>query len=112
MEILKLLKLQWDRTLAVVAAFAAGLAMLLGYIGVSGTPHVAEQLPYFISGGFFGIFLLGIAIAAWLTADLRDEWRELRAVRRLLEEDMKRADSPSYADASSTTTTSSDSWIQ
>jgi hypothetical protein len=90
MEILKLLRLQWDRTVALTALLVGALALILGYVGVSGTPHVAEQLPYFISGGLFGIFMLGIASVAWLTADLRDEWRELRALRNLLEEDMAR----------------------
>lgn len=90
MEILNLLRLQWDRTVALAALLLGALALLLGYVGVSGTPHVAEQLPYFISGGLVGLFLLGIASVAWLTADMRDEWRELRALRNLLEEDLRR----------------------
>lgn len=81
MDIVNFLRAQWDRSLAVVAVLFAGLALLMGYLGVSGTPHVAAQLPYFISGGLFGIFMLTIAATLWVSADLRDEWRELRALR-------------------------------
>jgi hypothetical protein len=95
-EFLKFARVQWDRTTAVVAAVLGALALLCGFIGVSNTPYVGAQLPYFISGGLFGIFLLGIAVTAWLTADLRDEWRELRAIRDLLDEDLRlrRGDQP------------------
>jgi hypothetical protein len=86
MEIMRFFRLQWDRTAAVIAAVVGVIALLLGYFGISGTPHVAAQLPYIISGGLFGIFALGIASMAWISADLRDEWRELRALRQLMEE--------------------------
>jgi hypothetical protein len=32
------------------------------------------------------VFLLGLGGMLWLSADLRDEWRELRAIRKRLEE--------------------------
>ena len=88
MEILKVLRVQWDRSLAIGAAVGGLIVLLCGYIGISGTPHVAYQLPYLISCGVFGIFLLGIAAIAWISADLRDEWHELQSLRGLLEEDM------------------------
>jgi hypothetical protein len=87
MGLLKLIRLQWDRSIAVVMAAVGLIALLLGYFGTSGTPHVAEQLPYFISGGLFGIFCLTVAAIAWISADLRDEWRELHGIRGLLEEE-------------------------
>ena len=89
MEILKVLRVQWDRTLAVVAALIGALCLLLGYVGVSGTGHVAAQLPYFISGGLFGIFLLAVGCTSWVSADLKDEWRELHTMRQLLDEDLQ-----------------------
>jgi hypothetical protein len=46
-------------------------------VGVSGTAYPADQLPYIISGGVGGIFLLGLGAMMWLSADLRDEWRKL-----------------------------------
>jgi hypothetical protein len=70
-------RLQWDRVGAWVCIGVGALVLLLGYIGVSGTPYTSEQLPYIISGGLTGIFLLGIGGMLWLSADLRDEWRKL-----------------------------------
>jgi hypothetical protein len=51
------------------------LCLFLGYLGVSGTPHVAKQMPYLISGGLAGLFFLGLGGLLWISADLRDEWR-------------------------------------
>lgn len=45
--------------------------MILGWFGVSGTPLVAKQLPYLVSGGLGGlalVFLGGLALGA---ADIR-----------------------------------------
>lgn len=81
MELMTLLRAQWDRAAALALAGTALLILLLGYVGVSGAAFVAAQLPYFISAGFFGLFLLTIAATLWLSADLRDEWRELRELR-------------------------------
>ena len=80
------LRVQWDRLGAVGAALVGLAALALGWAGVSGTPHMAEQLPYFISGGLVALFFLGMAVTLWLSADLRDEWRELRALRLILAE--------------------------
>jgi hydrogenase/urease accessory protein HupE len=84
-DLQKFLRVQWDRSIATVAVIIGVIALFLGYRGVSGTEYVAAQLPYFVSGGLIGIFFLGIAGIAWISADLRDEWRELRALRELLE---------------------------
>jgi hypothetical protein len=88
MEIMKLIRVQWDRGIAVGAGIGGLIALLVGYLGVSGTSHVAKQMPYFISCGVFGIFLIVVAAIAWISADLRDEWRELSSLRGLLEEDL------------------------
>jgi hypothetical protein len=45
-------------------------------------------MPYIVSAGLTGLFLLGIAVARWITADRRDEWRELRRVGTLLEREL------------------------
>lgn len=86
MDLMSVLKTQWDRSLAVALSLLGGLALLLGYIGVSGEALLARQMPYIISGGLTGIFLLGLAATLWLSADLRDEWRELHIAREMLEE--------------------------
>ena len=77
MEVTHWLRAQWDRALASVAIGAGALALLLGWIGVSGAAFPAQQIPYVISGGLVGLFLLGIGGMLWLSADLRDEWRKL-----------------------------------
>jgi hypothetical protein len=86
MKISTLLKLQWDRALAVLAAIVGAVALFLGYLGTSGTDLVAGQLPYLISGGLCGMFAITIAATLWLSADFRDEWRELRTLREHLME--------------------------
>jgi hypothetical protein len=49
---------------------------------VSDTAFPAEQIPYVVSGGLVGVFLLGLGAVLWLSADLRDEWRKLDAIER------------------------------
>ena len=88
MEFMNLLRSQWDRAIAIACAIGGALALLIGWIGTSGTSHVAEQMPYIISAGLTGIFLLGVGAVLWITADLRDEWRELRRVGTLLEREL------------------------
>lgn len=86
MGFLKYVRAQWDRTAAVVAAVVGLLALQLGWLGASGTEYLAKQIPYVISGGLLGIFLLGVATTLWLSADLRDEWRQLKALERAVRE--------------------------
>jgi hypothetical protein len=81
MNVMTALRTQWDRIGAVAAIVVGLVSLFLGYLGVSGTEYVAKQMPYIIANGLFGIFMLGVGTALWLSADLRDEWRELRALR-------------------------------
>jgi hypothetical protein len=69
---------QWDRVAAWACVAIGGLVLVLGWIGVTSTPYSFEQIPYVISGGLGGIFLLGVGAMLWTSADLRDEWRVLR----------------------------------
>jgi len=75
--VLRILRNQWDRVTAVVAVLLGAAALVNGWVGVSGTGLTSEQIPYIVSGGIAGLFLLGIAAVLWLSADLRDEWRKL-----------------------------------
>lgn len=84
MDLLNLIRAQWDRAAAVGAVVLGGLALLFGYIGVSGTGYAAEQMPYIVSGGITGIFLLGIGATLYISADLRDEWRKLDEIEQHL----------------------------
>ena len=85
MDIGKYLRNQWDRVGAWLLCIPSGVvALVAGYVGVSGTLETGKQLPYVISGGMTALFLLGIGALLWLSADLRDEWRKLDAIDRHL----------------------------
>ena len=86
MDPTKWLRLQWDRGLAWAFAVAGAVALIVGWVGVSSTAYSAEQLPYIISGGIGGIFLLGVGATLWLSADLRDEWRKLDRIEEALQQ--------------------------
>jgi hypothetical protein len=81
MDLKTLLRAQWDRAAGAAAAALGLIVLALGWYGVSGTPELGKQVPYFISGGIGGMFLLGLGGILWLSADLRDQWRELRRIR-------------------------------
>ncbi len=98
MDPAKWLRLQWDRALAWVLVAAGAIALIAGWVGVSSTAYAAEQLPYIISGGIGGIFLLGVGATLWLSADLRDEWRKLDQIEEALQQ---REGIPVHAEADS-----------
>jgi hypothetical protein len=79
MNLLKYVRVQWDRAGAVLCAVVGVVALIFGYLGTSNTEYIAEQIPYIISGGLAAIVLFTAAGVLWLSADLRDEWRELAA---------------------------------
>jgi hypothetical protein len=73
---------QWDRVSAWCLIGLGGIAIILGWNAVSSEPLTAQQVPYIVSGGIGGLFLLGVGAMLWLSADLRDEWRKLDAIER------------------------------
>lgn len=77
MDLKLFLRAQWDRVGAWALIGLGALALLLGWIGVSGTALPSEQIPYVVSGGLVGISLIGVGTMLWLSADVRDEWRKL-----------------------------------
>ncbi|MGH3521133.1 MAG: hypothetical protein ACRDQ7_27905 [Haloechinothrix sp.] len=84
MDIVTWTRSQWDRLTAGATAVAAAVVLIIGWRGVSGTAYPAEQLPYIVSAGLGGLFLLGISTALWLSADLRDEWRKLDRIEQAI----------------------------
>lgn len=80
MNLKNYLRCQWDRAGAVACLAIGVVAMIVGYVGVSGTRETADQIPYVVSGGMVGLFLLGTGVMLWLSADMRDEWRKLDAI--------------------------------
>ena len=86
MELGKWLRVEWDRGAAIGCAVLGALLLLIGWLRMSSTPYPAEQLPFILSGGIGGVFLLGIGATLWLSADLRDEWRKLDSIDEVLHE--------------------------
>jgi hypothetical protein len=85
---------QWDRVAGFALIAAGAIAIVLGYIGVSDSPYVAEELAYIISGGIGGLFLLGVGAALLISADLHDEWRKLDRIEDVLVRRAKDATPP------------------
>ena len=86
MDLKSYLRTQRDRVGAIVLVAAGAVALLFGWIGVSGTALSHEQLPYLVSGGLVGIILVGVGATLWLSGDLRDEWRKLDLLEQALAE--------------------------
>jgi hypothetical protein len=83
-DIARWARTQWDRVSAVACVAAGAVALLIGWLGVSDAVYPAAQIPFVVSGGLVGIFLVGIGGVLWLSADLRDEWRELHRIEEHL----------------------------
>lgn len=62
------------------------VALILGYIGLYDALDTGEQLAYLVSGGIFGLFLLGLGAMLWLSSDLTTERKKLEAVEHHLYE--------------------------
>jgi hypothetical protein len=78
------LRAEWDRILGFSLVVLGAVMVFAGYQGVSGSPFVADQLSYLMSGGIIGLFLLGTGATFILLADLHDEWRKLDRVEMQL----------------------------
>ena len=98
MTLLRWLRVQWDRTVAVTVFVAGVLALVAGWAGISDEVFAARQLPYLLSGGIGGLFLLGVGATLWLSADLRDEWHQLRRIEQRLADGEGMPSFPSPAD--------------
>jgi hypothetical protein len=104
MEMKRFVQTNVDRVVAVVLTAAGGVAIVVGWFGVSRTGLAAQQIPYVISGGLGGIALIAIGCTVWLSADLQDEWRRLDALdERLGELSTARAHAAAAADNGRTT---------
>jgi hypothetical protein len=84
MDVLTVLKSQWDRIAAVVCAVGGVILLIVGYQGIADSPYVAEELAYLISGGLGGVFLLGVAATLYISADMHDEWRKLDRIEEAI----------------------------
>lgn len=87
MDLAGWVRAQWDRVAAWLLIAGGLISLLVGWYGVSHTAYVAEQMPYVVSAGLFGLSLMGLGATTWLSADLRDEWRKLDQVADLLRDE-------------------------
>jgi len=81
-----LIRTQGDRAGALGLVVVGLLALLAGWIGMSGAILTYEQLPYILSGGLFGLALIMMGTGLWLSADIRDEWRRIDRLEDTLAE--------------------------
>jgi hypothetical protein len=88
-------RLESDRLAGWVSVAVGLLALLLGWIGTSGSKYAAQQLPYILTGGIGGVFGLGLGATLLLSADLRDEWRKLDKIHEELRHVREHADATS-----------------
>ncbi|MBA3743079.1 hypothetical protein [Sporichthya sp.] len=84
MDVLTVLKSQWDRIAAVLCVVGGVILLIVGYQGIADSPYVAEELAYLISGGLGGVFLLGVGATLYISADMHDEWRKLDRIENAI----------------------------
>jgi len=65
---------------------AGGLAIVLGWFGVSGQALVAKQLPYLVSGGIFGLGLVALGTFYLFSEDLRRDSGRIDRLERMVAE--------------------------
>jgi hypothetical protein len=98
MNLKKWLRPQGDRIAAIVCLAVGSVILLAGWLGMSGTPYPAEQMPYIVSGGIAGLVFVAVGATLWLSSDLRDEWTKLDriedALRTLADQSQPAAGSP------------------
>jgi hypothetical protein len=64
----------------------AAIFILAGWIGVSGTPVVAKQIPYVVSGGIAGVFIAIFGAYFLATEELRKDSGRLDRLERMVNE--------------------------
>jgi len=62
----------------------AALVILIGWIGVSGTPVVAKQIPYVVSGGIGGVLLAVLGAYFLGTEELRKDSGRLDRLEQMV----------------------------
>jgi hypothetical protein len=69
-----------------VLCITGAIAVFVGYWGVSDTLDPGKQLPYIISGGIGGVFLLGVGAALIFQSDMAEGRREVRELRTVVDQ--------------------------
>jgi len=81
-NVLTVLKSQWDRVAALAALVAGVIALIVGYHGVAHTKYTPDALAYLISGGLGGVFLLGVGALLYSSATCMTSGANSTASRR------------------------------
>ena len=81
----------WPFVLGSILVAGGLAAIVIGYLGVSGTVYVPLQLPYLVSGAVLGLALVIVGTALFVVQVLT---RQTRLLRRLLSEVEAPADKP------------------
>jgi len=71
--LLRVVRAEWERTLAWTLAVAAAVLLYVGHRNVAASPFAAEEVAHLITGGVGALVLLVAAVGLLLAADLRDE---------------------------------------
>jgi hypothetical protein len=75
---------------------AGAIAITVGYLGIRNESDVALQLPYVLSGGISGVFLLGmgatVAFATWFVDLTRSQREVVNSMEELREDTAALAD--------------------
>lgn len=78
------LRRRWRVVLGWVCIGLGGLFILLGWLGVSGDPNVARQLPYLVSGGLGGLAFVVVGAGLLIAEDLRSDRHRLGRIEAAL----------------------------
>jgi hypothetical protein len=78
------LRAAWDRLLGFALIAVGATLALAGYVGLSGTRRIPEEVSYLTSGAVGGLFLLVCGATLVLSADMRDQLRKLRRLEPLV----------------------------
>lgn len=93
----------------------AALVILIGWIGVSGTPVVAKQIPYVVSGGIGGVLLALLGAYFLGTEELRKDSGRLDRLEQMVNELhdalLARSDAPPAADDTDNAVTNGQAYV-
>jgi hypothetical protein len=78
------MKQRWRLFVGWALIAVAAVFIVLGWVGVSGTPDVARQLSYLASGGLGGLVAAVVGVGLLISDDLRTERSRLGRIEATL----------------------------
>lgn len=101
------MKQRWRMFFGWALIALAAVFIILGWVGVSGTPEVARQLSYLASGGLGGLVAAVVGVGLLISDDLRSERSRLGRIEATLLDVNERLSSPNGSAARKSRATSS-----